>query len=533
MSNNPFLFGFFVGGLVLWIAAWIYDIYLWRRQQANNAPLVARASSAESQALWLQSDLDSHKTKLAAFEMQVSDLNARLTAAQTSSADFEQKHDSLSAELEKLKQKLAGMVEKKSLDAATAEVSSVKAQLATANQTIDAFKPSAEKASNLEKELTTLKAGFEGSVKKSDLDAANAEITSLKSRILSYSNQTQEFIDAKTRITFLETELGESKAKLTSELETAKTKNATLEAEVNKLKSDGVLLMTERLAPALARIQFLESEQNKPSDASDSADLKAKLAALEVDHSQLHAKVSSYPELEAKIGALEAENLGLHEKISSLEHGDGTVLGLTEQVAKLEAERLVVQTNLSSNAESDAKLAVLRSEKAALMGRISSLENDVATAKAFASGESGFVNRITMLESELSTAKGAANHNTADMAGIKAQLIQANQELAALKAASGSINDSDAEIARLKVEIAELMQAPKAPLDRDRLEKIDGVGDVYEHRLNAAGIWSFQQLSQMSSEAILNLIQPEEWQKIEPEKWILEASERAKAKAAS
>jgi predicted flap endonuclease-1-like 5' DNA nuclease len=460
MDKNP-IFWFFIGGLVLWIAEWIYDIYLWRRKQANNAPLLARASSAESQVLSFKSDLAVHQSKLNAFDIQVSDLHSRLSTAQASALEHEQKLSAANEELEKLKLKLGHMVEKKAVDTAQAEVSSLKTQLQTANQTIDSLKPSAEKAASLESQMVSLKASFEGSAQKSELDAANAEISSLKTRLSSYSEQTELFIQAKTRIGFLETELAESKTKLASDLEAAKSKSVALEAEVTKLKSDGVLLMTERLAPALERLKFLESQQGQTTDSSDSADLKAKLAALELEHSDLHAKISS-------------------------------------------------------------------------------LEAETATAKAFASGGSGLDERIATLESELSSTKSAANHSAADMAGLKMQLRSSQEEIAALKAGTGAGNhavaissDHDAEIARLKAEIAALMLSPRAPAERDHLEKIDGIGDVYEHRLNSAGVWTFAQLSNMNVDSILNLVQPEAWQKIEPDKWILEAAERAKAKAAS
>jgi chromosome segregation ATPase len=285
MDKSP-IFWFFIGGLVLWIAEWIYDIYLWRRNQASNAPLLTRASNAEAQALSLKSDLNGHQSKLKAFDSQVSDLHTRLSTSQALALEHEQKSSVASDELEKLKAKMAGMVEKKAADGVQAEVNSLKAQLQAANQTIEGLKPSAEKAANLESQMAKLKAGFEGSAQKSELDAANAEIASLKTRISSYSEQTEAFIQAKTRIGFLESELEVSKSKLTSDLEASKAKSGSLEAEVNKLKADGVLLMKDRLAPALERIQFLESQQGQASDASDSADLKAKLASMELEHSE-------------------------------------------------------------------------------------------------------------------------------------------------------------------------------------------------------------------------------------------------------
>ncbi len=457
MTNNP-IFWLFIGGLLFWIAEWIYDIYLWRRNQANNAPLVSRASSAEAQALSLKSDLETHQSKLKAFDSQVLDLHTRLSSAQALALEHEQKSSGALEELEKLKAKMASMIDKKTADASLAEVNSLKAQLQSVNQTIDSLKPSAEKAANLESQMAKLKSGFEGSVQKSELDAANAEIASLKARVQTYSEQTEAFILAKTRITFLESELEVSKSKLTSDLEASKAKSGSLEAEVNKLKADGVLLMKDRLAPALERIQFLESQQGQPSDSSDSADLRAKLASMELEQSELHAKISS-------------------------------------------------------------------------------LSAETQTPQASASGGSGQNDRIATLESELSHAKSLANHSAADMAGLKLQLGQANEQIAALRVNSSKPGESSSnqndEIANLRAELAALKLSPKAPVDRDKLEKIDGIGDVYEHRLNSAGIWTFAQLSQMSVEAIHSLIQAEDWQKIEPEKWILEAAERAKAKVAS
>jgi predicted flap endonuclease-1-like 5' DNA nuclease/predicted nucleic acid-binding Zn-ribbon protein len=477
MDKNPLFWGI-IGALIAWIAEWIYDVYLWRRQQANDAPLMARASSAESQALSLRTDLDAHKTKLNAFDLQVGDLNSRLVAAQSLAHDKTAELEALNLQTEAQKQKLSGMVEKKTLDAAQAEATSAKAQLATANASLDALKPSAEKAANLEKELASTKANFQGAVQKSQLDAANAEITDLKARLLSYSNQTQEYIDSKNRIGYLESELNDLKTKHPAELLAANAKSSSLEAEVAKLKSDGVMLMTERLAPALARIEFLEAEGGKMTDASDSADLKAKLAALEVEHSELHAKISS-------------------------------------------------------NTDADSKIATLEHDKVDLVAKIAGLETEVASGKEFSGKVAGFVDKIAALERELASAKNAASHNAADMAGMKTQLQSTTNELHALKSAPASNQEHGAEPKGLENHGSDIAQNFRAPENRDRLEKIDGIGDVYEHRLNAAGIWSFEQLANMSAESIRSLIQPEDWQKIEPDKWVLEAAERAKAKSSS
>ena len=62
------------------------------------------------------------------------------------------------------------------------------------------------------------------------------------------------------------------------------------------------------------------------------------------------------------------------------------------------------------------------------------------------------------------------------------------------------------------------------PIRKDALEDIDGIGPVYAKRLNEAGIYSFAQLAELTAQRVREIINPEEWQKIEPEKWIVQAS---------
>ena len=61
----------------------------------------------------------------------------------------------------------------------------------------------------------------------------------------------------------------------------------------------------------------------------------------------------------------------------------------------------------------------------------------------------------------------------------------------------------------------------------DQLEDISGIGAVYADRLRAAGIRTFADLSRMRSERLTDIIQPQKWQRIEPERWIAEAADRA------
>jgi predicted flap endonuclease-1-like 5' DNA nuclease len=62
---------------------------------------------------------------------------------------------------------------------------------------------------------------------------------------------------------------------------------------------------------------------------------------------------------------------------------------------------------------------------------------------------------------------------------------------------------------------------------RDQLWRIDGIGEVFEVRLNKAGIFSFEELSTTSPSRLQEIIQPQTWERIEPESWIAQARELA------
>jgi len=64
-------------------------------------------------------------------------------------------------------------------------------------------------------------------------------------------------------------------------------------------------------------------------------------------------------------------------------------------------------------------------------------------------------------------------------------------------------------------------------LERDRLQKIHGIGDVFSRRFNEAGVYTFAQLAALTPERAREIINPEEWQAIDPEQWIAEARQYA------
>lgn len=112
---------------------------------------------------------------------------------------------------------------------------------------------------------------------------------------------------------------------------------------------------------------------------------------------------------------------------------------------------------------------------------------------------------------------------------LASQLRDAEGRLAALQGGDASllINETDADEAYKPVEAGLLTT------DGDPLEKINGIGNVYADRLRAAGIRTFADLSRMRAERLTDIIQPQKWQQIEPDRWIAEAADYASLNASN
>jgi len=62
---------------------------------------------------------------------------------------------------------------------------------------------------------------------------------------------------------------------------------------------------------------------------------------------------------------------------------------------------------------------------------------------------------------------------------------------------------------------------------REPLEKINGIGLVFQRKLWEAGVTTFQHLARSTPDSIREIIKPEDWQRIEVDHWIKEADEFA------
>ena len=107
------------------------------------------------------------------------------------------------------------------------------------------------------------------------------------------------------------------------------------------------------------------------------------------------------------------------------------------------------------------------------------------------------------------------------------QLLGGVGKNAADSAWANKLAEAEATIGNLKQQLeTALAQATTKEVFvvADRLQKVNGIGNVYAQKLNDAGIYTFAQLAGQSPARLTEIIAPESWQAIEPEAWIQEAA---------
>ncbi len=106
------------------------------------------------------------------------------------------------------------------------------------------------------------------------------------------------------------------------------------------------------------------------------------------------------------------------------------------------------------------------------------------------------------------------------------QMLSAENDL---RLCQDELSDAEQTIDQLRAELNNL--AGKVSTDKDHLERVKGIGVVFARRLNEAGIQTFEQLAAQTPGRIREIINPEEWQKVDPESWIAQAKELAQRNA--
>lgn len=100
-----------------------------------------------------------------------------------------------------------------------------------------------------------------------------------------------------------------------------------------------------------------------------------------------------------------------------------------------------------------------------------------------------------------------------------------------LEATRRELTKLQAQIDNRSTSLAPISGQTPANRPSDPLEEIQGIGPVFAQKLNQAGIYTFLQLSQLTPERVLEIIQPESWQRIDTQAWLTQAHTLSKGKA--
>ena len=290
------------------------------------------------------------------------------------------------------------------------------------------------------------------------------------------------------------------------------------------------------------RVQVGSLEEKVSSEAASRASLEQRLLALEHERDELRAQIeASKSQLASEATARTAADQQADSLRSELDRLRLEVGGLHNRVTMIPT----LESNVSSWEQRYQTEAQLRTQ---LDGTVRERDTEISTLRE----------RIATLEAEHST-RTAALQSQLELFGTQTRADNLEVINGIGKVFARKLNDAGVmtfdDLARMPIErIREIIQ-PKAwqkiepeawvaeaatraggnlrapvaaPMRVDNLEDINGIGVVFAARLNAAGIVNFEQLAALSPERIRDILNPEEWQKIEPEAWVSEAAEFAR-----
>lgn len=327
-------------------------------------------------------------------------------------------------------------------------------------------------------------------------------------------------------------------AELSTQMEALQLQLSEGQASAETSQKTRVELEQEREA---LRAQMGALEEKVSSEATSRASLEQRLLALEHERDELRAKIeASESQLASEATARIAADQQADTLRSELDKLRLEVGGLHNRVTMIPT----LENNVSSWEQRYQSEAQLRTQ---LDGAVRERDTEISTLRE----------RIATLEAEHST-RTATLRSQLELFGTPTRADNLEDINGIGKVFARKLNAAGVmtfeDLARMPVErIREIIQpktwqkiepeawvveaatlaggtiqAPSSPVRVDNLEDINGIGVVFAARLNAAGIVNFEQLAATSPVRIKEILNPEEWQKIEPEAWVSEAAEFAR-----
>jgi predicted flap endonuclease-1-like 5' DNA nuclease len=362
-------------------------------------------------------------------------------------------------------------------------------------------------------------------------------------------------------------------AELYSALERANAAKSAAQKEANSVlaRADGLQLQKERLEKERTQMR---AKVGQLSDELDGIQVQLRqMTAIEQANETLRSKLTGAEgrvrELEAQgeklqtqFSTVQTERTGTSQQISqlqaTLERAEQNVLTLQRERDMLHTEKKTLRDRLAAKEEELATIGAqavasqdnsadidrLIAERDGAHNEINRLRSTVATmnkqqerAAAIQQENDQLMARLESAENELLT-----EHNRLVAAEIKLQNMadaltdeRMKAQQLTRQASTGAIDNAARLQAQLDMardrEAAPLLHTTSAPeittegAAADRLQLVNGIGNVFAQRFNDAGVYTFEQLAALGSERIVEIVQAKSWQKIDAASWIAQARE--------
>jgi predicted flap endonuclease-1-like 5' DNA nuclease len=416
----PLLLGALLGWLAHWLLDWLFTNQWRTNVKANHATMTGQIQGLTGDLGTARSRLDERNVAFASLERETVDLRAR-----------------------------AGMV------------SGLETEIGTLKGRVGELEPLQGKLSTLEGELSTWRGKYDA-------------VQGFEAK---YASSQTELDGLRGRISALE----------------------PLEAKVSGLEKDLSAAKSEAEAARNASKKELNDWSLKFSDA-EGAQLKLKES---LDHSvreigdvrrELDAAHKDLADARVVLDGVAAER----EKYKGL---DGDLEQSRSRLGDLERELQEAQASVSAR---DSELAALRKQH----------DDHMQTHTNEIQGLRSNINELQPLRGQLEGAQSEHRESTAKLEARIRELEGQLDVIPGLRSEAGKVGGLETEIARLQAEMNRVRSEK-----RDDLTKISGIGAVFAKRLNESGIHTFKQLHDTNDAHILEIIKPEDWQKIEPGEW--------------
>lgn len=491
----------------------------------------------------LESDLedqDSATAEIVQLRSEREEFGRHLQHLQSQVQEREEHVQRLILETADLKRGLEGVEDARLLAAKAAALERDVESLKSISAAKDAAVAQAQEAmAKLEAQLAFRPSADDFAALQNQVSQRAEEVATFQATIEELQRNVQEEQD---RVAELRSEL-ESKDAVTHELqrlrETVEAERADRERDMTSARDE----FQRRLADWEAQIQQMHDDLQGKNERLSKLEEERNAAASEAE--RLAAERAHFESQQNEIRAQLEVALRERERLEEALQEAGRVAA---ERAHFESQQNDIRTQLEAAERDRERLEVEKAEALQEAGRVAAeLEHAHSERSRLESELASAQNEKLVIAQRLESAQ------TSEEPVLTVQPEQAvepavAQELEELRAVMSS---RDEAMKRLEEQVSRLVRTfqtqreepvarpERAPEERpvlsvaqfevaagrkDPLIQIRGIGHLFERKLWNAGVLTFAQLAALTPDDVYEIVQPAEWQRIEPDRWISEAA---------